>query len=403
MPPVMGIEAGQHPGNDMSVRRYQKYRYPWRAGNHLRLLRDGNEFFPRMLEAIGSARHCILLEMYLYESGVVADRFIDALVLAAGRGVPVYVLLDHFGSLGLSEDDLLRLQRGGVKVIFYNPLHIGKWFNNLARDHRKLLLVDGATAFVGGVGITDDFDPPSAVHRRWRETMVEFSGPVVIDWQDMFLKVWNSGTSARLQLTTPAGRPVAHGIQARALVSAGLLRQENMRSLIRHIRSAEHRVWISTAYFLPGWRLLRALYTAAHQGADVRLLLPGAHTDHPGVRHAGRRYYARLLRNGVRIFEYQPRVLHSKVVVCDQWVTIGSSNHDRWNLRWNLEANLACDDASFAAQAVAMFEQDYADSVELVYDQWLRRPWHVLWWERFWARVDLWLNRLGRGRGGDGS
>jgi phosphatidylserine/phosphatidylglycerophosphate/cardiolipin synthase-like enzyme len=385
----------------MSARSYRKFRYPWRTATRLHLLRDGDVFFPRMLEAIGSARQYILLEMYLFESGVVADRFIDALLLAVQRGVRACVLLDHFGSLGLSQADFLRLRQGGVEMVLYNRLRIGQWFNNFARDHRKLLLVDGATAFVGGVGITDDFDPPGAKHRRWRETMVEFGGPVVADWQEMFVALWNTAGGPRLQLTPPAMPAANDGIQTRAVVSAGPLRQENMRVLIKHVRAAEHRVWISTAYFVPGWRFLHALYAAAHQGVDVRLMLPGKRTDHPGVRHAGRRYYARLLRNGVRIFEYQPRILHSKLAVCDQWVSAGSSNHDRWNLRWNLEANLVVDDQPFAAQVVAMFENDFSDCVEIKYDQWLQRPWYVLWWEGVWARVDLWLNQLGRGRGGD--
>jgi phosphatidylserine/phosphatidylglycerophosphate/cardiolipin synthase-like enzyme len=167
--------------------------------------------------------------------------------------------------------------------------------------------------------------------------------------------------------------------------------------LLNHIRSAERTVWLATAYFIPAWRIRRALRNAARRGVDVRLLLPGPHTDHPAIRHAGRRFYGRLLANGVRIFEYQPRFLHSKVFLCDHWVSIGSSNLDRWNLRWNLEANQEIDDSAFAGQVRAMFEADFRESIECRYAQWRKRPWSARARERLWGRVDLWLHRLGRG------
>jgi phosphatidylserine/phosphatidylglycerophosphate/cardiolipin synthase-like enzyme len=378
-----------------------RYRYPWRTGNALRLLPDGDAFFPRMLQAIDAAQRYVLMEMYLFESGVVALHCMDALIAAVARGARVHMVLDHFGSYALSAFDRQRLAAGGVQVLYYNPLSLGKWFNNLARDHRKLLLVDGEIAFVGGVGITDEFNPPNHPDRRWRETMVEVHGPVVADWQHLFVATWNQHAATPLHL--PPGPPPApaDGVRTRVIVSAGPLRQENKRSLINDIRAARQRVWIATAYFLPGWRVLRKLRAAARRGIDVRLLLAGPLTDHPGVRLAGRRYYTRLLRSGVRIFEYQPRVLHSKVTLCDQRVSVGSSNYDRWNLRWNLEANLLVHDAAFAAQVQAMFEVDFRVSREVRYAVWIRRPRWVRLWERVWGSVDLFLHRLGGGRRGE--
>jgi len=143
---------------------------------------------------------------------------------------------------------------------------------------------------------------------------------------------------------------------------------------------------------------LRALKQAAEQGADVRLLLPGRHTDHPAIRHAGRRFYSSLLRHGVRIFEYQPRFLHAKTLLCDQWVSIGSSNFDRWNLRWNLEANQEVDDLGFAGSVHAMFEVDLKVSVEIDKEKWKRRRWITRLREHLWGRVDMWLENLGRRR-----
>ena len=378
-----------------------KCHYPWRIANRLELLKDGNVFFPSMLAEIKAARRYVMLEMYLFESGSVANRFIDALAGVARRGVKVYLLLDHFGSLGLNRNDRLRLSQAGVVTLFYNPINLGKWFNNFARDHRKLLLLDGRSAFVGGVGITDDFDPVHQPEKRWRETMVEMQGPVVSDWQDLFVSLWNQYADTPMAPLISSPSWFKQGVRARVTRSAGPLRQESKRMLLRNLRSARRRVWISTAYFLPGWSMLRALRAAARRGVDVRLLLPGPLTDHPGVRQAGRRHYARLLRSGVRIFEFQPRVLHSKVSLCDRHATIGSSNHDRWNQRWNLEANLLVEDAAFVEQARVLFEADFRDSIELSYASWLQRPLLLRMSEWLLARVDLWLHALGSGRRGD--
>lgn len=349
-----------------------------------------------MLRAIEGARHHVLLEMYLFESGAVATRFIDALVQAAARGVTVKLLLDGFGALGLSRPDRDKLVRGGVDLVFYNPLHFRKLLGNIFRDHRKLLTVDGELAFVGGAGITDDFDMPVQPERSWRETAVCVRGPVVADWQTLFLHLWNHHASRPWHLPEPEPAAAAVGVPGRVAVTSALTRQEIKRSLYSRARRAQKRLWIATAYFAPSRKLRRTLEDADRRGVDVRLLLPGAHTDHPAVRHAGRRFYSDLLRAGVRIFEYQPRFLHAKTVLCDDWVSIGSSNLDRWNLHWNLEANQEMNDAVLAEAARSMFEEDFHHSTECVYEDWRRRPWHLRWREHWWGRVDAWLESLGR-------
>ncbi|HEX9626158.1 MAG TPA: phospholipase D-like domain-containing protein [Acidiferrobacterales bacterium] len=374
-----------------------KYRFPWRAGNRFELLIDGNRFYPRMLEAIGAARHYLLLEIYLVESGAVMDRFIAALSAAATRGVEVNMLFDDFGARALRAADRRRLTETGARLVFYNPLFPGKLFRNLARNHRKLLLVDGEVAFVGGAGISDVFDPPRHPLSRWRETMLRIEGPVVADWRELFALVWARHGGPALDLS-PAPARRAGNARGQVNVNRGVRREEVKRALIRYVHRARRRVWIATAYFVPSRRILRALRQAAGRGADVRLLLPGPHTDHPGVRQAGRRYYAGLLRAGVRIFEYQPRMLHAKVNLCDHWASIGSSNLDRWNLRWNLEANQSVRDAAFADSVRAMFEDDFADCIEWTYEKWRARPWYERASEQFWGWIDQWLNRLGRGR-----
>ncbi len=383
----------------MKTRNRHKYPFPWRDGNRFDLLVDGREFFPPMLEAVERARRHVLLEIYLFESGAVATRFIDAFVRAAGRSVTVKLLLDDFGALRLSRDDRQRLVRGGVEVLFYNPIRFRKHLRNMFRDHRKLLIVDGEVAFVSGAGIADEFDPPDRPQQGWRETALRIRGPVLADWQHLFLRPWNRNAPVPLDLPVPAPPAAKNGMRGRVAVNTALTVQDIKRSLYNQVRHARTRVWISTAYFAPSRKVRRALRQAARRGVDVRLLLPGPYTDHPAVRHAGRRFYGRLLRAGVRIFEYQPRFLHAKTVLCDRWVSLGSSNLDRWNLRWNLEANQEVDAAAFAAAAHAMFEEDFRNSIECRHEDWLRRPWRARLRERFWGRVDMWLEGLGRRKG----
>jgi len=373
-----------------------KFQFPWRNGNRFELLVDGHAYFPRMLEALELARRHVLLEIYLFESGVIASRFIESLVSAASRGVAVKVLIDDFGAARLLDSDRARLTGAGVDLQFYNPVHLRKWFGNMLRDHRKLLIVDGEVAFVSGTGITDEFDDPKKPTRSWRETAVRISGPVLADWQELFVRVWSRHAAQDLLLPETAPRTEPADMRGRVAIASPLRAQDIRRSLYRRVRDAKQRVWLATAYFVPSRKLLRALKQAVEQGADVRLLLPGRHTDHPAIRHAGRRFYSSLLRHGVRIFEYQPRFLHAKTLLCDQWASIGSSNFDRWNLRWNLEANQEVDDPDFAASVHAMFEADLKVSVEIDKEQWKRRRWITRLREHLWGRVDMWLENLGR-------
>ena len=349
--------------------------FPWRYGNRFRLLIDGGEFLEPMAQAIEAAERSVLLEMYLVESGAVADRFIAALVAAGGRGARVMALLDAFGSLGLRHKDRRRLTAAGVELRFHNSLGCSKRLSNFMRDHRKLLLIDDRVAFVGGMGLTDDFAGRDDGRDAWRETVVEIEGPVVADWRSLFLRTW----SHRRPCDIPEGTsllPVdeSDGAAGRVASSESWHLAELADSIVQRIVTARQRVWITSPYFVTSHRFRKALRRAARRGADVRLLGSGPLTDHPAVRHAARRFFGKLLRNGVRIFEYQPRVLHAKTVICDDWVSIGSSNLDRWGFKWNLEGNQEIEHRPFANQAAAVFEDDCRQSLELDRREWLRRP-----------------------------
>ncbi len=374
---------------------HRPYQYPWRDSNQARLLVDGEQYFPAMLAAVGGAQRYIALEMYLVISGRVLDQFIDALLAAAERGVEVFLLLDDYGAGGVSPHDRQRLQHPRLRLAFYNPLHYGSLRRSLFRDHRKLLLIDGERAFIGGTGLCDAFDQ-RYTPLAWHEVMLELQGPCVADWQALFFHTWPGDDEPRLiEAVLTQASPASSGeLLGRVAVSQRHDCQEIKRSLLKRIRNAEHWVWIATAYFVPSWKIRRALRQAARRGVDVRLLLPGRHTDHPAVRHAGRRFYHGLLNNGVRIFEYQPRFNHAKVYVADHWCSIGSSNIDRWNLLWNLEGNQEIDDQAFAATVMEVFKQDFRDCHEIKSEQWRLRPWYARIQEWFWGRIDLALQRL---------
>lgn len=376
--------------------RAPRYRFPWRTGNQFQLLVDGEKFYHAMLESIHDAKDYILLEMYLFESGETADQFIEAFIQAATRDVRVFLLLDHYGTMKLAHRDRKRLTDHNIKLVFYNPLQYGRWRRNLLRDHRKLLCVDGIVAYTGGAGVCDKFNPQQYPKLYWHEAMVKIEGPNIQDWETLFKENWQQWTTEPISLSTkkdlpPNGEQLGRLTQSRALSSS-----EVIRSFIKHIRSAERCVWLATAYFVPPWKLRRALRRSALADVDVRLILPGSHSDHPGARHMGRRYYERLLRDGVRVFEYQPRFLHAKVLLCDHWVSIGSSNVDRWNYRWNMEANQEIDDTEFARQIQEQFETDFPDCTEFHYKEWHHRPRyrHLIEW--FWGRVIALLASINR-------
>lgn len=375
--------------------------FPWRQGNALSLLIDGPQFFQQMLLRINAAQQQVDLELYLVESGVCSTVLLSALCAAAQRGAQVRCLFDDFGTQGLNGADRQRLSEAGVQVQWYNPLRFKHGLRNFHRDHRKLLLVDQQFAFVGGTGSTDEFWLPTLNSSPWHEVMVEISGPLVADWQQLFDRQWRATQAwtawrPRLPLrlkSLPAIPAAGHGLGRVAFADASQHR-DILLSLVRALRGAKQRIWLATPYFLPTWRVRRTLRQAARRGVEVRLLLAGQHTDHPPVRFAGQRYYASLLKAGVHIHEYQPRFLHLKMVLVDDWVSVGSCNFDHWNLRFNLDANLEALDPAFTASVAASFKADFADSEEITLHAWRARPWWRRLQQSIWGALDQWLVNL---------
>ncbi len=371
--------------------------FPWRSANQFELLIDGPTFFPRMLAAIDQAQAHIDLELYLVEAGNCAEAIVHALEHAARREVRVRCLFDGYGSLAFTSGLRRRLTEAGVELRFYNPLSWRRGLNNLYRDHRKLLLVDQQLAVVGGTGVTDEFWQPMGNTCDWHEVMVEIQGPLVQDWQMLFDRQWRANISRK------AWKPARHfGLvrlprvpekgegMGRVAYADAHQHRDILHSLVRAINSAKQNIWLATPYFLPTWSVRRSLRRAANRGVDVRLLLTGPRTDHPSVRYAGHRYYPRLLKSGVQIFEYQPRFLHLKMVLIDGWTSIGSCNFDHWNLRFNLEANLEAFDPALTQAVAASFIADFAQSQPISLQTWQSRP----LWGRVKQRIWGWVDRL---------
>jgi cardiolipin synthase A/B len=373
----------------------RRRRGTWQDGNHFTLLAEGRRYLPAMEDAIAGARSYIVLELYLMESGRLAGRLIDRLVRAAQRGVTVLVLLDGFGSMGLDGKDRDTLREAGVALRFFNPLAWGQLGNVLMRDHRKLLIVDGEVAFTGGFGAVDEFID------AWFDVAVRIEGPVVADWLQLFARLWVSpltrgdGEPALVQRLMAQGRPaVERPMLGRVMWGQGYRYQAIRHSLHQRVMTARQRIWVCTPYFVPTLSLRRRLARAARRGVDVRLLLPGDAHDHPGVRYAGQRFYGRLLRAGVRIYEYQPGFIHAKISLVDTWVSVGSCNFDHWSLQWNLEANQEVLNAAFADQTAALFEHNFSVSHEILPAQWAQRPRRYRLREWVFGTLDSWVTRL---------
>lgn len=371
--------------------------FPWRSGNRFALLVDGENFFPSMLTAIARAQRQVDLELYLVEGGTCSELLLETLVDALRRGVAVRCLFDGFGALRLGSAWGRRLREAGGELRLYNPLRWRGGWRNLFRDHRKLLLVDQDLGYVGGAGATDEFWSVPENASAWHEVMVEMQGPVLADWLVLFERQWHACQQAKAwrpqQMVSPVRlppTPVGGSGLGRLAYADARQHRDILQSLVRSLNGAQQRIWLATPYFLPTWKVRRALRKAARRGVEVRLLLTGRLTDHAPVRYAGQRYYPRLLRAGIRIFEYQPRFLHMKVVLVDDWASVGSCNFDHWNLRFNLDANIEILDADFTLAVADCLIADFAASREIDFTLWHGRS----LWMRLHQRLWGWLDRV---------
>jgi len=358
---------------------------PMVQGNKVTTLLNGDEVFPAMLEAIRSARRSIDFETYIYWSGTVGREFGDALSERARSGVPTHLIIDWLGSTKADEKILEAMRKAGVEIVRYRPL---RWYSVDRinhRTHRKLLVVDGRIGFTGGVGIADQWLGSAQDPEHWRDSHFRVEGPVVAQLQAAFLDNWIEAEGHVLdgEAFYPQLRPVGSDF-AQVFRSAPGEGSASMRLMyLLAIAAATKSILIANAYFVPDSQAVAMLVEARRRGADVEIIVPGPVLDAQIVRRASRAMWGPLLEAGVRIYEYQPTMYHTKVMVVDDiWASVGSTNFDDRSFRLNDEANLNVLDAGFAQEQTRVFAEDRGRSREVTLQAWLRRP----LWERLQER-----------------
>ncbi|TPG11037.1 cardiolipin synthase [Rhodanobacter glycinis] len=332
---------------------------PFRSGHRLRLLIDGEAAFDVMLAAMAAAEYCLLVQFFIIHDDALGRRLQQILLERAAAGVRVCVLFDGIGSHALPRHYVTTLRTGGVAI---HRFATHRWRNRLQlnfRNHRKIVVVDGTRAFVGGLNVGDEYlglKPPLA---PWRDTQLELQGPAVADLQQLFADDWQWITGAAPPLLLP---PPGDGDASALIVASGPADPQETGSLFftAAINAARQRVWLSTPYFVPDHAVRAALQLAVLRGVDVRVLIP-ARPDHRTVFLASTMHAHHAVRAGIRVFRYQPGFLHQKALLIDRdTAAIGSMNLDSRSFRLNFEVAAMAVDRAFAADVAAMLTADFS-------------------------------------------
>ena len=377
---------------------------PLILGNKVTLLQDGAVTYSAMFAAIRKAQDHINLESYIIDDDEIGRQFADLLLEQQGRGVQVNVIYDSVGGINTPKAFFDRLRQGDIELLEFNPINPLKvraqWLVN-NRDHRKLLIVDGRTAFIGGINISSVNSVGSVISRKkqtegqsvaWRDTDLQIEGPAVGEFQKLFMETWEKQHGKPLAPKTyfpelkPQGKDIVRAIGSTSDDPYSLI----YLTLISAIGNAERQVCLTNAYFVPDPQLLKSLIDAAARGVDVKLILP-SHSDSAVVFHAGRSHYSTLLKAGVKIYERRGALLHSKSAIIDGvWSTVGSTNLDWRSFLDNDEINAVILGREFAQQMQATFATDLEASEAIDLERWEHRPLSFRfkeWMARVWGRL----------------
>jgi cardiolipin synthase A/B len=357
-------------------------------GNSLALYVRGKDLFPAMEAAIEKASVSVHLETYILGSDRTGRAFAELLAQKARTGVRVRVIYDSIGSIDLDPTLETLMRNAGVQVLEYHP--VAPWRPRWAwnrRDHRKILVCDGRVGFVGGMNLNDENAPADLGGGDWRDAHARVEGPAARDLDLLFRDVWSAQTGRWFET---AGDAATHGL-ARVKIAANqeLINRFVIReAYVNALTASREQVSIANAYFIPDWRIRRALARAARRGVDVRVMVPGR-SDSSAVWHAMRARYDSLLTRGVRIFEWQGPMMHAKAVVVDRlWASVGTYNLDHRSLQHNLEVNVNVLDRAFAGELADQFELGLKGSREITLAEWRRRPLIERIRERLWVSFD---------------
>ena len=363
---------------------------PLMVGNKVTLLENGADTYRAMLNAIEGADDNINLESYEFMDDPIGQEFADALIAKQRAGIQVNVIYDSFGSWGTPEAFFQRMRDNGIRVLQFDPLSpAARRFHWAAahRDHRKLMIIDGQTAILGGINLSDVYssspgfesareerDQSHADLGSWRDTDIEIEGPAVAECQKLFIEHWISQDGRPL---SPRHYFVPLAQQGNQIVriigfAPGELSLIYV-TLISAINNAETNVYVTDAYFAPDKRMVEAMESAARRGVDVKLLVPGASTS-ALVEAAGRSHYVDLLNAGVKVYEWRGNMLHAKTATVDHvWSTVGSSNLDWWSIARNDEINATIVSDGFGREMDRMFDRDLQNATEIDPEQWKSR------------------------------
>jgi cardiolipin synthase len=359
---------------------------PVLQGGEATLLQNGDAFFSRMLEDIRSARESVNFEVYIFDPDEIGRQFMEAFKDRARAGVEVRLLLDGFGSWRMRKRHRQELLNAGVKVERFRPLALRNLVRIYRRTHRRAIVVDGRIAFTGGAAVAKKWAGDAGGKHQWRDSMTRITGPLVTGLQSTFAGNWFYCTGEII--AGPRFFPLfdsAKGPCGLSVASSPSDAQQPIRLLFwLSFINARGRLWISSSYFIPDAHLRTAVIQRARAGVDVRILVPGDHTDAIPVQWAGRSYYEELLAAGVRVFEYQASMMHAKtVLVDDAWTIVGSANMDERSMELNEENVLGIADPGFARAVAEGVEADLGRSREIRLEEWRRRPRYERALERF--------------------
>ena len=346
-------------------------------GNRITDLQNGEEIFPAMLAAVSAAQKTITFETYIYWSGEVGQKMADALSERARAGVKVKVLIDWAGSIKMEDAMLEQMETAGVDLYRFRPLH---WYNlgrMNNRTHRKLLVIDGKIGFTGGVGIADQWQGAAQDADHWRDMHFRVEGPVVAQMQAAFNDNWIKAAGVLLNgIDYFPPLQAAGDADAHLFISSPAGGSESMHLMyLMAIAAAETSIDLEASYFVPDELISKALLAARQRGVRVRIVLPGPHIDSETVRIASKGEWGDLLRGKIEIYEYQPTMLHNKLLIIDrELVSVGSTNFDIRSFRLNDEASLNVYDKAFAERMTEVFEQDLKPTKLYTYEMWKQRP-----------------------------
>ncbi|HEU5451915.1 MAG TPA: phospholipase D-like domain-containing protein [Terriglobales bacterium] len=351
---------------------------------------NGNNFYPAELDAIRHARRTVDFQAYIFKPGDIGKQFVEALAERAAAGVKVNVVIDGLGSGTTNKLDFKQVTKAGGKVSFYHPLRWYDWIKYGNRSHRELLIVDGSTGFLGGAGVADTWYESKKDEPQWRDDMFRVRGDAVAGLQATFAQNWLEASGELISGAEyfPVAAPAAGSPALVVDSSPSAGGSTHARILFQTLIAAARRsILITTPYFLPDHSANDELLRAIERGVTVQILVPGDKTDHGITRAASRWEYGDLLKAGAEIFEYQPSMIHAKLLVVDgQWAVLGSTNFDSRSFRLNDEVNLAALDPALAQQLTQQFQQDLQRSRRITLEEWKRRgPWERL--EALWGRL----------------